>query len=90
MQEETSPEQSPIKVGALYKHFKGKTYKIIAIARDCDTLEELVIYEGQYDSEEFGPKPVWVRKKRDFLSKKVFADGKKIGRFTLLFVSSKG
>lgn len=38
-----------IKIGDIYKHSKkGGTYKILAIAKHSETLEDLVIYEAQY------------------------------------------
>jgi len=50
------------KVGSLYQHYKNqKTYKVLSIARHTETLEEMVVYEGQYDDPQFGMKPVWVR-----------------------------
>lgn len=45
------PEQ-----GACYRHFKGKIYRVLAIARHTETLEELVVYEGLY-----GDHPVYAR-----------------------------
>ncbi len=70
-----------IKVGAKYKHYKGNSYEVIAVARDSeDPPKELVVYKALYDSPEFGNNQVWVRSKEDFLAK-VTKDGKKIDRF---------
>lgn len=45
----------------IYKHFKGKTYKIILVARDSDDCtEELVVYESLEDSD-YPKGTVWVR-----------------------------
>ena len=49
----------------LYKHFKGSYYWVQAIARDSDSLEEIVIYVGLYENE-FGRNPLWVRKRESF------------------------
>ncbi len=46
-----------------FKHFKGNIYKIVTIAKDADTLEDVVIYQGCY-----GDKPVWSRKVEEFFS----------------------
>lgn len=46
-----------------FKHFKGNLYKIVTIAKDSETLDEVVVYQGQYDN-----KPCWVRKKDEFFS----------------------
>lgn len=50
-----------VKVGTKYKHFKGTVYEVIAIAKDSETLEDLVIYK--HDDK------VWSRKKDMFESK---------------------
>ena len=46
-----------------FKHFKGKLYKIITIAKDSEDLNDIVIYQGQYDD-----KPCWCRKVEEFFS----------------------
>lgn len=50
-----------------YKHFKGKEYEVIAIARDSETLEEMVVYKALYVSSEFGEGAVFVRPLKMFL-----------------------
>jgi hypothetical protein len=39
-----------IKIGGKYRHFKGHVYKVIAIGKDCETLEDVVTYQS-VDSE---------------------------------------
>ncbi len=51
-----------IKVGAIYKHFKGTYHKVIAIAKDATSLNEVVVYTHEDTGE------VWVRDKIEFLS----------------------
>ena len=51
-----------IEVGSLYEHYKGLRYKILAIARHSETLEELVVYQALYGDED-----VWVRPLAMFL-----------------------
>ena len=46
--------------GQKYRHFKGMIVTILAIAKDSETLEEMVVYE--HDGE------VWVRPMNMFLS----------------------
>ncbi|MDE5540129.1 MAG: DUF1653 domain-containing protein [Bacilli bacterium] len=50
-----------VKVGALYKHFKGDTMEVIAIAKHSETLEEMVIYKHKGE--------VWARPLDMFNSK---------------------
>jgi hypothetical protein len=72
-----------IKIGKKYKHFKGKEYKVLNVARDSNNPEKLlVVYQGFYDSE-FGKNPIWTRELNDFLGYKE-DNGKKIKRFTLI------
>ncbi|PIZ95594.1 MAG: DUF1653 domain-containing protein [Candidatus Magasanikbacteria bacterium CG_4_10_14_0_2_um_filter_37_12] len=55
-----------IKLGK-YRHYKGKEYEVIGVARYSETLEEMVIYRALYDSEEFGHNSLWIRSKAMFL-----------------------
>ncbi len=52
-----------IQVGAIYKHFKGNYYLVEGIARDCNNLEEVVVYRQLYDDCR-----LWVRPLDDFMS----------------------
>lgn len=49
------------KKGEKYRHFKGMVITIITIAKDTETLEEMVVYE--HDNE------FWVRPLSMFMSK---------------------
>lgn len=42
----------------LYKHFKGNIYEVIALAKDHETLDLLVIYKATYQPEGVN---LWVR-----------------------------
>ncbi len=44
-----------IKIGK-YKHFKGNMYEVVAIAKNSETLEPMVIYRALY-----GDNELWVR-----------------------------
>lgn len=72
-----------IKIGAIYKHYKGHKYKVVAIGKDSETLEELVVYQGQYTDPKFGKNPVWVRPIKEFLEE-IERDGKKFSRFKFI------
>lgn len=47
-----------IKVGETYKHFKGNFYKIIAIAKHSETMEDLVIYQQIDDVTKIWARPI--------------------------------
>ena len=66
-----------------YQHYKGNIYQVISIAYHSETLEKMVVYQAQYDSPEFGKKPIFVRPFQMFLER-VTIDGKKIPRFKYL------
>ena len=44
-----------IKIGK-YRHFKGKEYEVLCLARHSETEEELVVYRALY-----GERGLWVR-----------------------------
>ena len=39
-----------------YRHFKGKEYRVLGVARHSETLEPLVVYQALY-----GERGLWVR-----------------------------
>ncbi len=71
-----------IKLG-LYKHYKGKLYKVIGLARHSETLEELVVYQALYKTD-FGINSLWVRPANMFLEEIVLKNGQKVKRFTYI------
>ena len=72
-----------IKKGQKYLHFKGHEYVILEIARDSETAKEVVVYQAQYDSAEFGSNQIWVRSVDDFCGTKEI-DGEIVERFKLI------
>lgn len=68
-----------IKTGK-YRHYKGKLYQVLGIARHSETLEELVVYQALYHDPEFGKNQIWVRPKDMFLET-VEVAGEKQPRF---------
>ena len=60
---ELSVQASPtIMVGAVYKHYSGKLYKVLSIARDSEDITLMrVVYQGLYECPTFGHNPIWVR-----------------------------
>ena len=54
-------ESMPIQPGR-YRHYKGREYEVIGVARHSETEEELVVYRTCY-----GNFDLWVRPKTMFL-----------------------
>jgi len=61
-----------------YRHFKGREYEVLGIARHSETEEELVVYRALYG--EFG---LWVRPV-SMWNETVERDGKTFLRFTYI------
>lgn len=68
-------EGRKIKIGMKYRHFKGKDYLVLHVAKHSETLEEMVVYQALY-----GERGIWVRPLEMFLGKKE-VDGRLINRF---------
>ena len=66
-----------VKVGGIYKHFKGNLYKVLNVAVHSETEEEMVVYMKLYDDYS-----VWVRPYTMFIDKKEFG-GNLVLRFEL-------
>ena len=49
--------------GQTYRHFKGNVYKVLLIAKDCNDLRKLVVYQDVSNEEK-----VWVRDYDEFIS----------------------
>ena len=61
-----------------YRHFKGREYEVLGIARHSETEEELVVYRALYG--DFG---LWVRPV-SMWNETVERDGKISRRFTYI------
>jgi len=54
-------------IGGTYKHFKGKTYRVLDIARNSDNCKEVyVVYESLSDSD-YPAGTVWIRPIEQFI-----------------------
>jgi hypothetical protein len=69
-----------LKIGARYRHYKGKEYRVLHEARHSETLEWMVVYECLYPNSEG---LIWIRPKSMFLED-IELDGGKVPRFSLL------
>ncbi|MBR4394233.1 MAG: DUF1653 domain-containing protein [Oscillospiraceae bacterium] len=62
----------------LYRHFKGKNYELLYVARHSETMEPMVVYRALYG--DFG---IWVRP-ASMWEETVMKDGESIPRFTFI------
>jgi hypothetical protein len=63
-----------------YRHYKGRLYEVLGVARHSETLEELVVYRQLYDSEGFPTGTLWARPRAMFLER-VEVGGEAVPRF---------
>jgi hypothetical protein len=63
-----------------YRHYKGKKYLAIGLAKHSETLEPLVIYISLYENE---TSQIWARPLEMFIDE-VELDGKKIPRYKFI------
>lgn len=61
-----------------YRHFKGREYEVLGVARHSETEDELVVYRALYG--DFG---LWVRPV-SMWNETVERDGKTFRRFTYI------
>ena len=61
-----------------YRHFKGKEYEVIGVAKHSETLEEMVVYRQLY-----GEHGLWIRP-ASMWEETVERDGKTYKRFTYI------
>lgn len=69
-----------LKLG-IYRHFKGKYYLVLGLARHSETEEKFVVYVSLYVGE--GPR-MFVRPLDMFLEKTIVRNGKKQPRFVYI------
>lgn len=60
----------------IYRHYKGKDYEVIGLARHSETEEWLVVYRPLYG--DFG---LWVRPYEMFVEKVTLDSGEQVARF---------
>ncbi len=71
-----------IKLGK-YRHYKGKEYEVIGVARHSESLQRVVVYRTLYQTPEFGKNSLWVLPVAEFLEQ-VTVNGQKAPRFAYL------
>ena len=55
-----------VKIGKIYRHFKGNYYFVENVGLDSETMERMVIYKALYNRED---SQIFVRKESMFLEK---------------------
>jgi cupin 2 domain-containing protein len=71
------PAMTAIPTGR-YRHYKGREYSVLDVARHSETAEELVVYRQEY-----GERRLWVRPQQMFLEL-VDVGGQRVPRFQYL------
>ena len=61
----------------VYRHFKGKRYEVLELARHSETAEQYVVYRALY-----GDGGIWVRPLAMF-EETIVHNGKRVARFSL-------
>ena len=54
-----------VKIGKVYRHFKGNYYFVEDIAYDSETQERMVVYKPLYERED--GRSLWIRPEKMFL-----------------------
>lgn len=75
---------SELVLGGIYRHYKGKLYRVLYIARHSETEEQLVIYQALY-----GDYGIWARPFSMFMEDVQMPDGTWMPRFSLLEQDNK-
>jgi hypothetical protein len=65
-----------------YRHFKGREYTVLGVARHSETQDELVVY-----CQEYGDQSLWVRPMPMFLET-VDHEGQRVPHFRLVEVTN--
>ena len=55
---------SEVKVGKVYRHFKGNYYFVEGVALNSENIERMVVYKPIYDRNDSS---IWVRPEKMFL-----------------------
>lgn len=53
-----------VKIGKVYRHFKGNYYFVENVALDSETKERMVVYKPLYERND---SQIWVRREKMFL-----------------------
>ena len=67
-----------VEINKIYRHYKGKLYKVIAIGKHTESLDDLVVYESLYDNHQIWCRPI------SMWEEEIEVNGKRIRRFELI------
>jgi len=67
-------QETQIKTGR-YRHYKGKEYEVIGVAKHSEDMEEFVVYRALY-----GDGHLWIRP-REMFQEQITVEGQKKPRF---------
>lgn len=62
----------------IYRHFKGNLYRVIMVAKNSETLEDMVVYQSLKNEEEYWVRPL------SMWEEKVQKDNQMIPRFVYI------
>lgn len=71
-------DKKPLIRAGTYKHYKGGIYKVISIAKNSESHENMVIYRSLENERQ-----LWVRP-LDMFKEKVKVNGKEVQRFEFI------
>jgi cyclomaltodextrinase / maltogenic alpha-amylase / neopullulanase len=69
-----------VQPGLVYRHYKGKHYLVLNIAKHSENLETMVVYVALYDN---NLSQVWTRPLRMWEELVSLPDGRRVPRFEL-------
>lgn len=78
MSHELSPLPAEPRPGR-YRHYKGREYRVLGIARHSESLEPLVVYQALY-----GERGLWVRPAAMFAETVGAVAGERVPRFAFI------
>lgn len=83
LSQDEQEQMAQVPQGAIFRHYKGKEYKILHIARSSEDTALTVVYQSLYQCATFGDQVIWTRPLKEFLET-IEIEGKSLPRFALI------